>query len=199
MPGQVAENLHVRLIAAWDRYWFGGIAAIRPYLLMKVLWCMLAFDVWVLRVPRGGRYGAGGFDVAHFRWLDALQPLPSPGLYVGLMLTVGMLALVCALTDAGRWARALVALMYTYGWAMSLHDIYQHHYFLSLALATFVFFPRLRARDLFATEVKPPARKRRRAMPSEPGRLTVSAWGYALLGATLGIVYAYTAVTKWDT
>lgn len=189
------------MTAVWDRYWFGDVAAIRPYLLTKVLLCLVAFDVWMERVPLGGRYGAGEFGVAHFRWLDALQPLPSPGLYVGLMLAVGMLALVTALTDAGRWARALVALMYTYGWAMSLHDGYQHHYFLSLVLATFVVFPHLRARDLFATEATPPAppaKKPRRARRCEPDNRRVCAWGYALLGATVGIVYAYTAATKWD-
>ena len=147
MPGH--ETLTLRLAAAWDRYWFGPIAAIRPYLLMKVMWGLLAFDVWMERVPLAGRYGAGGFGVAHFRWLDSVQPLPTPELYVGLMLAIGLLAVVCVLTDAPRWMRALMALLYTYGWAMSLHDGYQHHYFISLVLATFVFFPDLRGCDLF--------------------------------------------------
>ena len=31
-----------------------------------------------------------------------------------------------------------------------------------------------------------------------PATRTVTAWGYALLGATVGIVYVYTAATKWD-
>ncbi|HEV8675868.1 MAG TPA: HTTM domain-containing protein [Methylomirabilota bacterium] len=197
MSGPAAGRLHAPLIAAWDHYWFGGIAAVRPYLLVKVLLCVLAFDGWLHRVPAGGQYGAGGFGVAHFQWLDALQPLPSPGLYVGLMLAVGLLALWCAFTNAGRWPRALLAVLYTYAWAMSFQDGFQHHYFLSLVLMTFVFFPRLRARDLFAIDAEPAVGRRRRARPA--GTLTVSSWGYALLGVNIGIVYAYTAVTKWDT
>ena len=190
-------TLTLRLAAAWDRYWFGPIASIRPYLLMKVVWCLLAFDVWMERVPLGGRYGAGGFGVAHFRWLDSLQPLPSPELYVGLMLAVGLLAVVCVLTDAPRWMRALVALLYTYGWAMSLHDGYQHHYFISLVLATFVFLPHLRGCDFFVTRALP-ADKRQRTRQRAQATRTVTAWGFALLEATVGIVYLYTAATKWD-
>lgn len=195
---RVTASVPVRVLTAWDRYWFGQVAAIRPYLLMKILLGMLAFDVWMLRVPLGGRYGAGAFGVAHFGWLDAVQPLPSPRLYVGLMLAIGMLAVVCALADAGRWMRALLAAMYTYGWAMSFHDTYQHHYLLSLVLATFVFFPRLHAADLYPAHAWASRRERRRVR-LEPSRRTLSAWAYALLGANLAIVYAYTAVTKWDT
>ena len=192
-------NPHLRMVSAWDRYWFRPVAAIRPYLLMKGVLFLLAFDAWVLRVPHGGRYGDGGFNVAHFQWLDALQPLPSPELYVGLMLSVGMLALVCMLTDASRWALALLALMWTYGWAMSLHDTYQHHYFLSLVLTALVFFPRLRAQRLYPTNsVAPRGKRRRKAQPSSASRPTVISWTYALLGANVAIVYAFTAVTKLD-
>ncbi len=187
-----------RLLSAWDHYWFGEVAAIRPYLLVKAVLCMVAFDAWLLMVPTGGRYGAGGFDVAHFRWLDAIQPLPNPGFYVSLMLAVGMLALVCAFADAGRWARALVALTYTYGWAMSFHDSFQHHYFLSLVLTLFVFFPRVRGSDLYPAAVSPAGRRRTRAKPADTARPAVSSWAYALLGANVGIVYAYTALTKLD-
>jgi hypothetical protein len=185
-------------MSAWDHYWFGEVAAIRPYLLVKALLCMVAFDAWLVMVPTGGRYGAGGFDVAHFRWLDAVQPLPNPGLYVSLMLSVGMFALVSAFADAGRWSRALVALTYTYGWAMSFHDGYQHHYFLSLVLTLFVFFPRLRSRDLYSAGVPPSGRKRGRAKPAAAARRAVSSWAYALLAVNVGIVYAFTALAKLD-
>src|SRR3990172_13187717 len=80
-------------MSLWDRYWFGSMAAIRPYLLVKAVLIMVAFDVWMLRIQRGRLYGQDGFNVAHFQWLDAVQPLPRPGLYVGLMLCVGILAL----------------------------------------------------------------------------------------------------------
>jgi hypothetical protein len=169
---------------AWEGYWFGPVAAIRPYLLMRASYAILAFDLWVVQAPRGGRYGAGGFDVAHFRWLDLVRPLPSADLWVGLVLALGLLALVCALSDPGRWARALVALLHTYSWAMSLHDTYQHHYFLSIALTAFVFFPRVGSRSL--------------AVPGGSAPSMVSAWASVLLGANVAIVYAYAGVAKLD-
>ena len=169
-------------VSAWERYWFDPVIAARPYVLMRVVYAVIALDLWLVQVPTGARYGVDGFNVAHFRWLDALQPLPGPALYVGLVLSVGWLALVCALADPGRWARVLVAVGHTYSWAMSLHDSYQHHYFLSLVLILFVFFPRLRVHDVAA-----------------PGPVrTVSAWAYVLLGATVTVVYAFAAVAKLD-
>jgi hypothetical protein len=171
-------------MTAWEHYWFGPVATVRPCLLMKAVYGLLALDLWLVQIPLGGRYGAGGFNVAHFRWLDVVQPLPSPGFYVGLVLSLGLLALVCALSDPGRWARALVAVLHTYSWAMSLHDAYQHHYFLSLALAAFVFFPRVPVRAL--------------AAPGDEGESTVSAWAYVLLGVNVGLVYAFTALAKLD-
>ena len=62
-------------MTAWDRYWFGPVAAVRPYVLERAVLFLLALDSWVQFVPHGGRYGAGGFNVAHFLWLDAIQPL----------------------------------------------------------------------------------------------------------------------------
>jgi hypothetical protein len=184
---------------AWEHYWFGPVAAIRPYLLVKGGLCLLAFDAWMQRVPHGGRYGEGGFNVAHFRWLDAVQPLPSAGLYVGLMLAVGMLAMVCVLTDMGPGALALLALMWTYGWAMSMHDSYQHHYLLSLILTALVFLPRLRVHDVYPTGVVTKARKGRKSRPSSDAEPRVSSWAFVLLAVNIGIVYAFTALTKLDT
>jgi hypothetical protein len=170
------QSVYDRTMQAWEHYWFGPVAPIRPYLLVKGGLCLLAFDAWMLRVLRGGRYGEGGFNVAHFRWLDTLQPLPSPGLYVGLMLAVGMLAMVCVLADTGPWALALLALMWTYGWAMSMHDSYQHHYLLSLILTALVFLPRLRVHDVYPTGVVVRARKGRKSRPSSAAEPRVSSW-----------------------
>jgi len=172
------------LRAAWERYWFDPVAAIRPYLLMRAAYAVLALDLWVVTLPRGSRYGFGGFDVAHFAWLDAVRPQPTPAIYVGLLLFIGLLALICALCDPGRWARALVAVLHTYSWAMSLHDSFQHHYFLSVVLVAFVFFPRLRTRDLVPAPGAGPPR--------------VSAWAFALLGANVAIVYAFAGASKLD-
>lgn len=187
-----------RALQGWDRHWFGPVAAIRPYLVRKVVLCLLALDVWLLRIPRGGRYGAGGFDVAHFQWLDGLQPLPTPDVFIGLMLSVGVLALVCAFTEPGPWAHALLAVMYTYGWAMSLHDSFQHHYFVSLVLVLFVCFPRVTAVELSPPPVAPSGRRRRKGALSDTSPPTATAWAYKLLGVTTGILYAFTAFTKLD-
>jgi hypothetical protein len=160
-------------MSAWERYWFGPVAAIRPYVLERTVLFLLALDVWTQCVPHGARYGAGDFNVAHFAWLDAVQPMPSPSLHVGLMLIVGGLAWVVACGAGGRPMRLLLAVLYTYGWAMSRLDAYQHHYLLSLLLAAFVFFPRVRA--------------------TEPD---VPAWAFVVVAVNVAIVYVFAAVTK---
>jgi hypothetical protein len=163
----------------WERYWFGPVAAVRPYVLERVVLFLLALDVWTQFVPHGARYGAGGFNVAHFAWLDAVQPLPSPALHVGLMLVVGGLAWVVACTGGTRTLRVLLVALYTYGWAMSRLDAYQHHYLLSLLLGAFVFLPRVRATEVL-----------------EGRAASVSAWSFVLVAATVAIVYVFAAVTK---
>jgi hypothetical protein len=168
-------------MTAWDRYWFGPVAAVRPYVLERTVLFLLALDVWMQFVPHGARYGAGDFNVAHFAWLDAVQPPPSPALYVGLMLIVGGLAWVIACTGGNRALRVLLVALYTYGWAMSRLDAYQHHYLLSLLLGAFVFFPDARAAD------------------ANDGRTKqVSAWAFVLVAANVAIVYVFTATTKTE-
>lgn len=168
-------------MTAWDRYWFGPVAAVRPYVLERAVLLLLALDAWVQFVPHGGRYGAGGFNVAHFAWLDAIQPLPSPPLHVGLMLIVGGLAWVVACTGGNRSLRVLLLVLYTYGWAMSRLDAYQHHYLLSLLLGAFVFFPQLRAADVL-----------------DAGGSRISAWAYVLVAANVAVVYIFAAATKTE-
>jgi hypothetical protein len=175
----------------WERYWFGSVAAIRPYLLMKAMLFMLAFDMWIVRLPSGWRFGLDAFNVAHFRWLDAVQPLPTAGLYNGLVILVGVLAVVCAVVEASLWTRVILALAYTYTWAQSMLDGYQHHYFISLILLTFIFFPSLTARRLYPY----PSQAR---SASNPEIRRVSAWAYVLLAANISIVYGFTALAKAD-
>ena len=71
---------------AWDNYWYAPVAAIRPYLLFKGFLLILALDICLLMVKEGHWYGLGGFNIAHFPVLDAVQPLPSPAIYIGTML-----------------------------------------------------------------------------------------------------------------
>ena len=42
-------------------------------------------------VGHAGRYGADGFNVAHFALLDAYQSLPTPELYIGVLIMVAIL------------------------------------------------------------------------------------------------------------
>jgi len=178
----------------WDGYWFGPVAAVRPYLLTRTALLMLAFDLWLLRVPSGGlRMSLDGFNVAHFQWLDSVQPLPTPGLYIGIVLLAGMVAFVWALVDAGLWTRALLTLLYAYTWMMSQLDSYQHHYFLSLVLVAFVFFPRVRAFDLYPADQGGVGQQRLNA-----SQRTINSWAYVLLGVNVAILYLFTAINKLE-
>ena len=58
-------------MSVWERHWYGDVIALRPYLLRKGVLVLLALDAWLLMLGHAGRYGAGGFNVAHFLWLDA--------------------------------------------------------------------------------------------------------------------------------
>src|SRR5207247_10497178 len=120
-------------------------------------------------------------SAAHVLWLAASQPLPSPALPVGLVLIVGGLAWVIACTGGNRSLRVLLLVLYTYGWAMSRLDAYQHHYLLSLLLGAFVFFPALEAANVL-----------------DAGARRISAWAYVVVAANVAIVYTFAAVTKTE-
>ncbi len=171
---------------AWNDFWYSPVAAVRPYLFFRGFLILLAADVWVLRIPKAAMYGTGGFNVSHFRWLDAVQPLPTAGLYVGVIALAGGLALMLGLTGVSRIGLGLLCFLYTYGWSMSLIDSFQHHYLISLLLLCLTCFPEVAAGDL--QEVKDG-----RVQPS-----LIGAWAYKLLVVTVAIVYAYTAVTKME-
>ncbi|MFW5920631.1 MAG: HTTM domain-containing protein [Polyangiales bacterium] len=134
----------------WDRYWFGDVSAVRPWLLQRFVLLLLAFDAWLVMVEHGGRYGVGDFNVPHFGWMTLLQPTPTPGLYVGVVLVCGVLAFTLALGRPSRLLLGVLTALYTWAWAMSMLDSYQHHYLLSLLLLSMVFFPRLAGADAFA-------------------------------------------------
>ena len=73
--------------------------------------------------------------------MDALLPVPTPGIYVGTLLFVGLLAFVLAVGPFSRRGLALLFVLYTYAWTMSMLDSYQHHYLISLLLFSCIFFP----------------------------------------------------------
>ncbi|MEK6247337.1 MAG: HTTM domain-containing protein, partial [Planctomycetales bacterium] len=191
-------------MSVWDRFWFTPIAAVRPYLLTKFVLLLLAFDLCLVRIPGGSLYGLGDFNVAQFAWLDALQPQPSSALYVGITLTASILALIAVMTQANRFILGLVCLLYTYAWAMSMLDQFQHHYFISLVLFCLVFFPKQTATGgTPATDRDTGIRDkgtRDKAIKEKaiPNTSLTSAWSYRLLAVNIAIVYAYSIVAKWN-
>ncbi|MCB9639470.1 MAG: hypothetical protein H6727_11315 [Myxococcales bacterium] len=123
------------------RYLFADIATIRSVFLWRGVMLLLAFDAWLLNASHAGRYGAGAFNVAHFAWMDTFLPMPSAALYSGVCMLTGVLALFGAIRGGGRLVAALVFLLYTYSWAMSMLDSYQHHVLLSWILLCMIFLP----------------------------------------------------------
>lgn len=137
-----------------DRHFHSEVAAARPYLLSRALPLLIALDIWVLMVGHGARYGTAGFNVAHFAWLDAVQPIPTPAIYTGVMLLCGLLALTVAFAGNNVVLSGALFLLYTYGWSMSMLDSYQHHYFISWMLLCLVFVPQISASELVPLPAK---------------------------------------------
>ena len=111
----------------WDRQWFGPVAAIRPYLFQKCFLLLVAFDLLVLMVERGGRYGLDSvpFNVPHFRWLNSFHGLfltngiPDATFYVAIVVTTSFLTF-CLVTAGHRfWLSGIICVLYTYAWSMS--------------------------------------------------------------------------------
>ncbi|MGE0792454.1 MAG: hypothetical protein AB7S26_42660 [Sandaracinaceae bacterium] len=125
-----------------ERIAFSPIAAVRPYLALKGTLLFLAFDLWLTRASHAGRYGAGGFNVAHFGWLERVQPTITPAVHLTVLFVTGALCIAIALAHRPpRWLIAAALVLHTWSWAMSMLDSYQHHYLLSLVLLAFAFFP----------------------------------------------------------
>lgn len=242
---------------AWNNYFYGPVAAIRPYLFQKCFLLVVATDALVLMAERGSRYGIDGFNVAHFAWLDRVHPLPTATWYVGILMLVSLLAYTIVFLGPSRVLLAALAVLYTYSWAMSRHDSYLHHYLITLILSCMVFFPKITYADLLPVYQgkgvgsffsRRPRKKtpdavtpsgawfvvlvlaaglayrttdvlaaswfgffgffglvgalafvyiRQTGVSSRQGPLT-SAWGFRLLGATVGVIYIYTATAKAD-
>jgi len=177
-------------VSGFDRYFHGAYAAARPFVLQRLLLTMLALDAWMLMIGHAGRYGTAGFNVAHFRWLDAIIPVPSPALYIGVLLLAGLLSLTVAFSGVRMLSGIALLLLYTYSWSMSMLDSYQHHYFVSLMLVCVAFFPTSHADDIH------PREREEGAAPA--GIAQTTGFGYPLLLVTVAILYTFTALAKCD-
>jgi hypothetical protein len=237
-------------VNAFERFFHSEHGASRSYLFSKSVLLMLALDIWLLMIGHAGRYGIDGFNVAHFRWLDAVLPTPSAAFYIAVLLLTGLLALYSMFTGLRTLPALVLFLLYTFSWSMSMLDSYQHHYFVSLVLLCLVFFPRPSALQIHPPSAIEATHRRRVSAkgpgselrgwlyvasvtaavavyaavdstehafvafalfagaiilatwfyaPVAPGRPALcSGWGYSLLGATVAVVYAYTALAKVD-
>lgn len=165
----------------WRAYWDAPVASASTWWLRKSLLGLLAFDLWLVMPSHGGRYGVGEFNVAHFGWLDAIQPLPSPAIYVGLLLGLGVLAFSIAVADGPRWMRAVLFGGYTWAWSMSMLDSYQHHYLLSLLLLSLIWTGSDTAGELKEQGLS-------KSQKPDPA--------HVMLTTSCAIVYIFTAITK---
>ena len=160
----------------WATLFFGAVHEGRTRFFTRAALALLALDCWLIMVPHGGRYGAGGFNVSHFNWLDHLQPDPTRALYGALLLSSGALSLTAALGVIRRSTLVWITLLYTWAWAMSQLDSYQHHYYLSLVLICL-------------------------SCSSAPGTRGAGMsrdWGWNLLLFTSGLVYLFTTIAKLE-
>lgn len=181
---------------AAERYFHGRYAAARAYVLGKAVLGMVALDTWLLMIGHAGRYGVDGFNVAHFRFLDAIAPLPSAGSYIAVLVLSGLLALSLALAGTHPLPNLALFLLYTFSWSMSMLDSYQHHYFVSSILLCLVFFPRVRAADVHpplpapSTEPRKKGKKKHERAASAAAQAETSSGVYvAVCGAAL-LAYA---------
>lgn len=192
---------------SWDRQWFGPVAAIRPYLFQKCFLLLVAFDLLVLMVERGARYGLDAipFNVPHFVWLDSLHRLylpegvPTATYYVCVLVLTSFFAFCAVFAGHRPWLTGIVVVLYTYAWSMSRLDSYLHHYMLTLILSCMVFFPGIdpfTLRNAWATQKS--KSKAKNALPTSLATLAIvlvaTALGYRFV---LSDMVALSIVQRW--
>lgn len=182
----------------WNRYLFTPVAALRPRLFAGIFLAVMTLDIWLTFVHRGPNLGVGGFVVAHFQWLDELQPVPTPSLYIGMMVVTSFCAWIAGLCNGHRLLIAVACLLFTYGWAMSQTDSFQHHYLMSLILFCVCFFPRHGWSTLESAPASPARADASLAIAKNQTFVCSPACAYITLGVLVGIVYFWTTVTKLD-
>ena len=142
----------------------------RAVVFFRAFMALLCVDCWSLMLSNAGEYGARGFNIAHFGWLDALTP--TPAMRVVLIGGAGACAFVLAWVGPRASLTTCAAVLYNAGWAISLHDGFQHHYLLGLVTITLICWDAAERRG--------------------------EAWPVALTLWSFAIVYGWTAVNKLD-
>ena len=165
------------MTGARDDVFHVAVHSARPVLLLRPLYLLLTADLWLGMIEHGARYGMGNFNVAHFAWLDRILPVPTPALYVGLLIASGALSSLLVWGPASVMLRLLLAGTYTFSWILSIHDSYQHHYLLSWLLVWLAACPTPRRADIRADN-------------------PVKGWGVPMTAITCAIVYTFTGISK---
>lgn len=165
----------------WQAWWQGPVHPVRVFLLQRGLWILIGFDLWLTRLGRAARFGSDSFQVAHFRWMDAVATTPSIERYVGSVSMTGLLLVAWGLAGAPhRGVSAMLALVYTWTWAHSMLDSYQHHYLGSLLLLALALLP-------------PQSITHATSTPTAP---RVVATGFPALSVALAAVYGWAGWSK---
>jgi len=165
---------------AWRRYWFEHeVLRTRLALWRLVFFGLLAVDFWFVLLPHAPRFGAADFNVSQVPFLDPYLPMPTPEIVGPLYVLGGLLALAIALGVRPRRCLALLAPIYAGVYAWSQSDSYQHHYLISLLLILALFVPA-------------PAW----TLPAAGEPTAIRSWAVRLIYVQIGLMYAWTAVTK---
>ena len=167
------------LSARWAAYWDAPEAEPARLGLTRLLFfAALALDTGQ-QLVHAGRYGAGRFNVSHLPpALDGLLPAPTaPGILL-LTLTASMLCLRLALGARATIALPALAMCLSATVLWSQLDSYQHHYLMVLVTLALSGAALLTPEDRRDGEIAP--------------------WGFKLLRAQIGIMYAWAAVAKLD-
>ena len=168
--------------AAWNRFWHDfHVSPIRLRVLRFGLFGLLAFDLWLKMLEHAPRYGAGGFNVAQFRFLDVVLPIPTAEIVGVAWLLAGFAALRAAFGVAVRQSAVITGVVYAGVYLWSQADNYQHHFLVSLMLVTACFVP-------WEEASRPPAET----------RAEVRHWSVRMLYVQVALLYAWAAFAKID-
>jgi tetratricopeptide (TPR) repeat protein len=156
-------------------FWFGfSIPWAKLVLARFVVFALLAIDA-LTDIHHAPRYGAGGFNVPHVAFLDAVAP-GRAGYAIG-QLVLAYLFVLAAVGVATRYVLPIAAALYGWLYFSSQLDSYQHHYLVWLLVLLACFVPWQRPAD---------------AMPRTP----VRSWALRLLYIQLALLYFWAAVSK---
>ena len=160
----------------WNRFFFDfSLPHSKVVAFRFALFSILAVDAW-FQIRHAPRYGAGGFNVAHFSWMESLLPMPSRITQLVAYVLQAYLAVRIALGWGTKWAIGSLAVLYAYTYFVSQLDSYQHHYLtlLVIVLCGFVQWE------------KPPKNNTDNHV----------SWALRLLLVQIAIVYGWAAISK---